>query len=197
MRPHTKAIVFSLTSLLITSNAFALDAPDTANAATSNIIINDKNLTTEEIIQLASRFGGQVYPGNYWYDSKTGAWGVKCGPGQGIAIAGLKLGGTLSEDASCGTTGVFINGRELHVQDLAVLQSLSGYIAPGRYWMDAQLNAGIEGGPALVNYKILAAQLGRAGDNFWSSRFGAGNSNADNSQGYVYVPGHGSVGYGY
>ncbi len=35
------------------------------------------------------------------------------------------------------------------------------------------------------------------GDNFWTSRFSAGNSNADNSQGYVSGPGHGPVGYGF
>ena len=34
-------------------------------------------------------------------------------------------------------------------------------------------------------------------DNYWSSRFGAGNSNADNSQGYVHIPGTGSVPYGF
>lgn len=165
--------------------------------STDEVIINDKNLNTEEIIQLASLFGGQVYPGNYWYDSKTGAWGVKCGPGMGIGVAGLTLGGTLKKNASCGTTRVLINGRELHHQDLAALQYLSGPIAPGRYWMDAEFNAGFEGGPALVNYKTLAAQRNRGGDNFWTSRFSAGNSNADNSQGYVNVPGHGPVGYGY
>lgn len=35
------------------------------------------------------------------------------------------------------------------------------------------------------------------GDHFWSSRFGAGNYNADNSQGYVNVPDYGPVGYGF
>lgn len=34
------------------------------------------------------------------------------------------------------------------------------------------------------------------GDNFWSSRFARGNSNADNSAGYVSVPGVGTVTYG-
>ena len=38
---------------------------------------------------------------------------------------------------------------------------------------------------------------GGGGDNFWSSMLGAGNSNADNTQGYVSVPGYGPVGYGF
>jgi len=168
-----------------------------ANNNTANVIINDKQLSAMEVKQLASSFGGQVIPGSYWYDSKTGAWGRQCGPGLGLGQTGLKLGGKLKSNASCGNTAVFVNGRELHAQDLSLLQSLAGYIAPGRYWMDAQLNAGVEGGPALVNYRTLAAQKNRGGDNFWSSRYGAGNSNSDNSQGYVNVPGYGPVGYGY
>lgn len=195
MKLINKAFLASIASLLYACNVLASETINNSNAA--EIIINDKNLSTEEIIQLAAQFGGQVFPGNYWYDSKTGAWGHKCGPGLGIGIAGLELGGSLKQDASCGTTGVLINGRELHGQDLAALQSLSGYIAPGKYWMDVHFNAGIEGGPALVNYKSLATLRNRGSDNFWSSRYSAGNSNADNSQGYVNVPGHGPVGYGY
>ncbi len=192
MKQLNKAFLTAIIGLLSATTGF-----ETRAGSIDEIIINDKNLNTEEIIKLASLFGGQVYPGNYWYDSKTGAWGMKCGPAMGIGIAGLELGGTLKKDASCGTTRVFINGRQLHHQDLAALQHLSGPIAPGRYWMDAEFNAGFEGRPALVNYKTLAAQRNRGGDNFWNSRFSAGNSNADNSQGYVNVPGHGPVGYGY
>jgi len=162
-----------------------------------SVIINDKALSNNEIQQLAASFGGHVIPGRYWYDRKTGGWGKPCGPGLGIVQAGLALGGELKADASCGDTSVFINDRELHAQDLMLLQSLSGYIAPGRYWMDAQLNAGVEGGAALVNYRAPASKSRQGNDNFWSSRYGAGNSNSDNSQGYVNVPGHGPVGYGY
>jgi len=48
----------------------------------------------------------------------------------------------------------------------------------------------------------LAAQrnnykgAGSGGDNFWFTRFSAGNSNSQNTQGYVIVPGYGPVGYG-
>jgi hypothetical protein len=38
---------------------------------------------------------------------------------------------------------------------------------------------------------------GGGGDNQWNTRFSAGNYNADNSQGYVSVPGYGPVGYGF
>jgi hypothetical protein len=34
-------------------------------------------------------------------------------------------------------------------------------------------------------------------DNFWSTRFSAGNYDSGNQRGYVSVPGHGPVGYGF
>lgn len=167
------------------------------SAIASEVWVNDERLTDVQLEKLAVSIGARVQAGRYWYDEKTGAWGKHCGPGLGLVQPGLHIGGRLKADASCGQSGVFVNGRELHQQDVLLLQSLSGYIAPGRYWMDAQFNAGIEGGPALLNYKVLAAGRNQGRDNFWSTPYGAGNSNADNSQGYVNVPGHGPVGYGY
>ena len=41
------------------------------------------------------------------------------------------------------------------------LQQLVGPVQPGRYWVDAQGNAGLEGGPVLVNLFQLASQLYR------------------------------------
>jgi len=191
MKRYQKLFILFVGSLFSTANVIA------EKRGSGNVIINDKQLNSTEIQRLAASFGGTIVPGSYWYDSRSGGWGRQCGPGLGIGQAGLKLGGELKADASCGNTGVFINGRELHTQDVLFLQSLSGYVAPGRYWMDAQLNAGVEGGPALVNYRTLAARKNQGNDNFWSSRYGAGNSSADGSQGYVSVPGYGPVGYGF
>jgi hypothetical protein len=77
----------------------------------------------------------------------------------------------------------------------------------GRYWFDGLGNWGVEGNPfALGNlYAIVQARMAASwsgggagtGDSFWTTRFSAGNSNADNTQGYVSVPGHGPVGYGF
>ena len=191
MKQYKKIIIIFFGGLFSIGNAIA------ENNNSASVIINDKLLHATEIQKLAVSFGAQVVPGRYWYDKNTGGWGRQCGPGLGIGQAGLNLGGELKADASCGNTGVFINGRELHIEDVKLLQSLSGYVVPGRYWMDAELNAGIEGGPALVNYRVLAASKNKGKDKFWRSRYGAGNSNADGSQGYVSVPGYGPVGYGF
>jgi hypothetical protein len=81
---------------------------------------------------------------------------------------------------------------------------LLGYmIQPGRYWLNANGNAGLEGNQMPLENLYLAVQrnnyqgAGSGGDNFWSTRFSSGNSNAQNTQGYVSVPGHGPVGYGF
>src|SRR6185295_11198069 len=111
---------------------------------------------------------------------------------------------TLKRNASLGNSGVFVNGRQLPESERIVWSQLLGYyILPGSYWLDGSGNAGYEGNPVPTTNLYLAAQQNaygggsQGGDNFWSSRFGAGNSNADNSQGYVSVPGYGPVGYGF
>ena len=38
---------------------------------------------------------------------------------------------------------------------------------------------------------------GGSGDNFWSTRFSAGNYDSNNQRGYVSVPGYGPIGYGF
>ena len=101
----------------------------------------------------------------------------------------------MDRNASNGHTNVFVNGCHLPFNEWAVWSQMLGYwFQPGRYWLDANGNAGFEGNATpLVNLYAAARQNAyrgnrSGGDNFWSSRFSAGNSNADNSQGYVSVP---------
>jgi hypothetical protein len=53
-------------------------------------------------------------------------------------------------------TAVFVNGRELHPQDLLGLASITGPVAAGRYWLDGQGNFGIEGGGVAGNLLLIA-----------------------------------------
>lgn len=168
------------------------------------VTINDVVLTAEQVADLAKTYGIKPLPGNYWYDVRSGLYGVVGYPAFGFMLPGHRFG-TLKPDASHGNSTVFVNGRELSLAEYTVWSQMVGsWIQPGRYWLDAQGNAGYEGNPApVINLYVLAQQnsyrgQGRSGgDNFWSSRFGAGNSNADNTQGYVSVPGYGPVGYGF
>src|SRR5512134_2546486 len=60
--------------------------------------------------------------------------------------------------ASAGT-GVYINGQELSAADKAELENLlEAVVPPGRYFVDAQGNAGVEGQAAVVNLVVLAQQ---------------------------------------
>jgi len=173
------------------------------NKLTDPIIINNRILTAEQLQELKTRYGVEPRPGNYWYDSTSGLYGVTGYPSYGFMYPGHNFG-PLSRNASAGNTGVIINGRELPQLEWAVWSYILGYyIQQGNYWFDSQGNAGYVGSNIPVVNLFAAARQnsysgqGGSGDNFWSSRFGSGNSNADNSQGYVSVPGYGPVGYGF
>lgn len=176
---------------------------DEGNQHKTDVIINNTILSKTQIQEIKNRYGVEPKPGNYWYDPLSGLYGVVGFPSYGFMYPGHDFG-ALSRNASAGNTGVIVNKRELPQLEWAIWSYILGYYIPaGSYWLDAQGNVGNEGsGIPVVNLFAAArknsyAGQGNGGDNFWSSRFGAGNSNADNSQGYVSVPGYGPVGYGF
>jgi hypothetical protein len=164
------------------------------------IVFNGTPLNPQQINYLEAMYRARMPDGSYWYDNRCGAWGWQGGPCAGFIQPGLGFGGALQPDASNGNTGVFINGRQLHFQDVLALQQFT-MVQPGRFWVDAQGNFGYENGPMLGNLVLLAqtasrGQAGGGGDNFWSTRFSAGNYDASSGSGYVSVPGYGPVGFG-
>ena len=150
------------------TNPPAQGAAPPAAATARSVFINGVQLSDDQLRALEQMSYSQVPDGSYWYDRVSGAWGLQGGPAAGLTLAGLDLGGPLRPDASDGNTGVFINGRELHYMDLLGLQQLVPYVTPGRYWVDAQGNAGVEGGPALANLRVLAqAAAANQGGGVW------------------------------
>lgn len=148
--------------------------------APHRVVVNGVLLPSEAVAALDRQYRVHIQDGRYWYDCRSGAWGFEGGPTVGFIPAGLHLGGSLRRNASRGDTGVFVNGRELPVQDLLALQQLVGYVGPGRYWLDAWGNAGVEGGPTLVNLAERARQAGGGGNNAFyrsgNTDYGAGSS---------------------
>jgi hypothetical protein len=133
------------------------------------------------VVQLERGMGHAIPDGAYWYDPTCGAAGMWSGPTLGFLPPGMALGGPLPANASGGgqgnLTGVFINGREIHPYDYQYLVNLLGQVQPGRYWVDAQGNAGLEGGPALVNLVQVARQRqARGGGNSYYRSDGTGNN---------------------
>jgi hypothetical protein len=127
--------------------------------------------------QLEQLSGVRLPDGAYWYDARSGAFGVWGGPTLTIVPAGLDLGGPMPANCSGGGTAVFVNGRELHPGDVAALQRITP-VYPGRYWLDANGWVGYEGGGALINLFVLARQAqpngGRGGGGSWGHTLDAG-----------------------
>lgn len=164
----------------------------------------DRDLET--VARIERMYDGKPVPsGDYWYDAKCGAAGIWGGPTLGFLPPDLELGAPLPPNASGGgdgkTTGVFINGRELHPIDVKVLMNVYGQAPKGRWWVDGDGNAGKEGGPKLVNLVILAKQRAAQGKGDGAAHYyrsdGLGN-NAFVGGGCVSVSGKsGSTSYDY
>lgn len=155
------------------------------------IIVNRKPLTPAEISAIEQQYGVRLVAGKYWYDRACGAWGVDGGPALGFVMPGLPLGGPLCADCSNGHTGVFINGRELHGQDVIGLQQFVP-VLPGRYWVDALWNCGYEGGPGLFNLAQLMRMRLAANRGSWSHTtkgFIENTTVGGDGDGFMYVSG--------
>jgi hypothetical protein len=119
-------------------------APAAAFADQSGIVVNGQPLPLQQVLD----YGVDLPPGRYWYDQVSGLWGIEGGPSVSQITPDLPFGGALQADASSGDTGVFINGREIHIQEFLELQQIFGEVPPGRYWLGADGVGGVEGGPA-------------------------------------------------
>lgn len=172
-----------------------------AQPPSQRVTVNGHALSSAEMGAIKKQYGVQPRPGRYWYDAKSGLYGVVGHAAFGFMRPGHRFG-RLAPGASNGRTGIFINGRQLCQREWMVWSALIGVpIQPGRYWLDANGNSGYVGSRIpLVNLYAAAAKnrhRAQGGDNFWTSRFSAGNSDRGGRRGYVSVPGVGPVGYGF
>ncbi|MEQ1504757.1 MAG: hypothetical protein ABMB14_21140, partial [Myxococcota bacterium] len=75
------------------------------------------------------------------------------------------------------TTGVFINGRELHPLDVQGLTAMLGAPPlPGRWWVDAQGTFGLEGQGPVGNVLWIANQRRAQHDSDYRSDAASGSS---------------------
>ncbi len=129
------------------------------DSAASNVYVNGKALSRQEVARFEQQYQTRLIDGRFWYDDKCGAWGIEGGPTAGFILPSLPLPGPMPANISGGGTGIFINGRELHPVDRQTLIAMFGMAIPGRYWLDAYGNLGMEGGGFLVNLTVAAQQL--------------------------------------
>jgi hypothetical protein len=188
----------------------------------TEVRVNGTVLSEAQVQSLTARYRTPIAPGEYWYDTRTGLWGIVGGPAAGFLMPGEPIGGALQADASGGGTGVFVNGRELHVEDVRNLDRLFAVYGtrtlPGRYWSDANGNFGREGEPLpLGNFREMVSRAQRSSgrgssyrNNPWSyttdyTAFGSDGSSsyfeskktygADKGTTGVYIDEDGSVSY--
>lgn len=104
--------------------------------------LNGVQLGEPDFRELEVRTGMRPEAGHYWYDARSGLWGlIGHGPG-GLTHPGLRAA-ELPRDASAGTSKIVINGRALTRTEERILLELLGWPADdtaayaGSYTLDA------------------------------------------------------------
>ncbi len=120
--------------------------------------INGVTLNAAQKKELADTYGMDAAPGNFWYDQRSGAYG-RVGEGMLTFINPGHSLGTMSSDASNGSTGIIINGRNIPPDEVLFYVAILGSVVPGQYWLDGSTgDFGIEGSDVTLGNIIAAIQ---------------------------------------
>ncbi|CAM0953500.1 unnamed protein product [Alopecurus aequalis] len=85
------------------------------------VSINGHSIS-ERALRKAEKKAGPVGPGSYWYDQRAGFWGVMGHECSGIIPPFIKeFSYSMPKNCAGGSTGVLVNGRELHQKDFDLL----------------------------------------------------------------------------
>ena len=160
---------------LVTPSPAAAQAPSSRPGAPaqrdSSVVVNGTVLSADVIRQLQQLYPVPIPPGRYWYDPISGGYGRQGEPIAGQMLPGLALGGTLAPEASRGTSGVFINGRQLTTGEKTYIELLCQTpVVVGRYWVVATGLGGYEGQPASFNLAQCPGVPQQGGGGLSSSR---------------------------
>ena len=182
-----------------TSNALPATAgAPTATAAQAEVIINERPVTQEQINLLRTQYGAAPPAGRYWYDSRSGLYGMWGREAGGYIRPGHDFG-PLPANASNGNTGVFINGRQLNMTEAMYLQQIFGAVYQGRWWLDGQTgNVGQEGNQMPIANIFVALQQSQrnnksAGGYSYRDSLSGTIAGAENGCAWISVPGSGSA----
>jgi hypothetical protein len=120
-------------------------SPATADppVSTDPVVLNGVVLELADLRELQAVLGEAPAPGRYWYDPRSGLWGLQTHGAGGVTRPGLRVPAALPADASQGTSGVFVNDRQLTTRELGLMAELLGWDArsdslAGRYVLDEQ-----------------------------------------------------------
>ncbi len=168
--------------------------------ARTGVFINGREITPAQAQQLRATYGYVAPPGQYWYDAASGLYGMMGREAAGFMQPGHDFG-PLPANASNGTTGVFINGRQINMAEAMYCQQLFGAVYQGRWWLDGRTgNMGAEGSPMPIANVYMAlqnaqrsSQGGGGGAYGWHSKVTGASGGSDGKCSYVSIPGSGSV----
>jgi len=121
----------------------SLPAVTDAPVSSDPVVLNGVALELADLRELQAVLGEAPAPGRYWYDPRSGLWGLETHGAGGVTRPGLRVPAPLPADASRGTSGVFVNDRQLTARELALMAELLGWDArsgslAGRYVLDEQ-----------------------------------------------------------
>jgi hypothetical protein len=211
-----KLLLSIIASMLVLSGCCNLTSPDSNYQAPSQqypssssassagqVKINNYVLTVQDKAAFRNYYGVEPQPGNYWYDSESGLYGKVGQSAAGYINPGHNFG-ALDPEASGGTSGTYLNGRELTYEELSYIESTYGvdwgqgdyyyndqgylgtqdsyvntfdYYNYGSDYSDQYYGGGTDVyGSSGTYYGQIANDYGGGGDNFWSTNYGAGNS---------------------
>jgi hypothetical protein len=174
-------------------------ASSVAYGQPASVYVNGRALSYAEIRALAYEYGAPPLPGRYWYDTRSGLYGLQGGRTLGMIRPGYNFG-PLARNASGGNTGLLLNGRELDVVEAAYFQQQLGARVSGRWWLDGYTGlVGIEGDPTPITAfgrfrQTENAQSNQRGTPYsWRSNTTDAYGGSDGKCSYVSIPGSGSV----
>jgi len=161
LAPGTRVSIEVLRSGQRKSLAVTLATPPAGTSQKSpstGILINGRLVSAEQLGELKAIYGAVPPPGRYWYDARSGLYGLWGREAAGVIRPGHNFG-RVPAHASNGNTRVFINGRELNLIEALYFQQVFGAIYQGRWWLDGTNgNLGLEGSPMPIANFVLALQ---------------------------------------
>lgn len=165
-----------MSTAVYSANGSTAMSNGSAPANGTGVIVNEKELTNDQITQLKQMYGAAPPAGQYWYDPRSGLYGYWGREAAGYIRTGHDFG-ELSPRASNGNTGSFINGREINMTEAQFFYRIFGVVYQGHFWLDGNTgNIGIEGDPTPRANLVRAMQqagVGANGEYHWRDGSGA------------------------
>jgi hypothetical protein len=163
-----------------------------SRSPSTGVIINEREVSEQQLNLLRQKYGMAPPPGSYWYDSKSGLYGYWGREAAGYIRTGHDFG-PLSERASSGNTGVFINNREINLAEAFFVQRMFGVVYLGHFWLDGNTGyLGLDGDPRpranLAAAMRMAQQRQGSGEYHWRDGSGGVVSSQGNCT-FAAIPG--------